>query len=117
MIITVDAAGSVPVFQQVYDQIVAAVQGGRLSAGSRLPSVRQLAGDLGIAPNTVAKAYKQLEADGVVRAHGRRGTVVIGPQERGEPEESRAAALLYARSAQRDGLDLPDAIALLRRSW
>ena len=57
-------------------RIAVQVAGGELPAGTRLPTVRQLAADLGLAANTVARAYRELEADGVIATHGRRGTFV-----------------------------------------
>ena len=62
--------------EQIHTQVVALVGSGGLPAGARLPPVRTLASDLGVAPNTVAKAYRALEQDGFVTTAGRRGTVV-----------------------------------------
>jgi len=72
--IVVDAAVSTPPFQQIVDQVRALVQSGDLAAGAPLPTVRQLAGDLRVAPNTVARAYAELQQHGWIEADGRRGT-------------------------------------------
>ena len=72
----IDAASSRPPFQQLKSQIESAVRSGALPAGARLPAVRVLAGDLGLAANTVAKAYRELEDDGVLEGRGRSGTFV-----------------------------------------
>src|SRR5450756_618706 len=74
--LTIDADSATPPFEQVRTQIATAVAEGRLSAGAKLPTVRWLAADLGLAPNTVARAYRELEADAVVATHGRGGTFV-----------------------------------------
>jgi GntR family transcriptional regulator len=72
--IVVDAAASAPPFQQIVDQVRALVQSGDLAPGAPLPTVRQLAGDLRVAPNTVARAYAELQQNGWIEADGRRGT-------------------------------------------
>ncbi len=63
-------------FQQVMDQFRDLIERGELLPGDRLPTVRQLAGDLGVAPNTVARAYAELEEEGLLTCDGRRGTHV-----------------------------------------
>ena len=76
MRITIDVSAETPVFAQLIEQIRTAVQGGQLKAGTSLPAIRQLAADLQINPNTVAKAYALLERDGVIETRGRAGTFV-----------------------------------------
>ncbi|MGK2956838.1 MAG: GntR family transcriptional regulator [Acidimicrobiales bacterium] len=66
----------VPPFEQVREQLERLVTSGAVPAGTRLPTVRQLASDLSLAPNTVARAYRELEAAGLLETHGRRGTIV-----------------------------------------
>lgn len=72
----VDPDLEIPPYQQVMEQIRAAIERGELPAGAPLPTVRQLAGDLRIAPNTVARAYGELQAEGWLIGDGRRGTRV-----------------------------------------
>jgi len=72
----IDPQGAVPPFEQIKAQLVARVAEGELIAGTKLPAVRQLATDLGIAPNTVARAYREHEADGFLETRGRNGTVI-----------------------------------------
>lgn len=67
----------VPPYEQLRAQIITMVASGVLATGSRLPPIRQLAGDLGIASGTVARAYRELERDGVVVSRGRHGTYVL----------------------------------------
>lgn len=74
-----DPRSPTPPYEQLRGQLAAAVRAGELAPGATLPSIRRLAEDLGLAPNTVARAYRELEADGLVAARGRHGTVVLGP--------------------------------------
>src|SRR5690606_21134418 len=76
------------------------VRDGLLTPGTRLPAVRQLATDLGVAANTVAKAYRQLEAEGHVETRGRGGTVVLAPPGSGAGAELDAAAGRFVREAR-----------------
>lgn len=76
--LVVDPELELPPYQQVVEQIRAAIERGELLPDSPLPTVRQLAGDLGIAPNTVARAYGELQLDGWLVGDGRRGTRVAG---------------------------------------
>lgn len=118
MLVRLDAQGSAAVYQQIVDAVVDGIHEGGLVPGARLPTVRQLAADLGVATNTVAKAYRQLEQQGHVVTAGRNGTVVQQPPDRPESDdEVVAAAVLLARVAQRRGLDLPATIGRLRQAW
>lgn len=72
-----------PVFQQIVEQLHFAITAGELEPGTRLPSIRSTASELGIAPNTVAKAYRQLEFQGLISAQDRSGYLVRGAQTRG----------------------------------
>ena len=76
MEIVIDTSDSVPVFAQLIDQIKKAVLRGELSSGTALPSIRQLANDMGLNHNTVAKAYRLLERDAVIETKGYRGTFI-----------------------------------------
>ncbi|MFL1381549.1 GntR family transcriptional regulator, partial [Nocardiopsis protaetiae] len=66
MIIEVNEQSPVPPYEQIRGRIVELVLSGELPPGTRLPSIRQLAGDLAVAPNTVARAFRELEAVGVL---------------------------------------------------
>lgn len=66
MLLRIDPAASQPIFEQIGDRVKEAVAGGRLAPGDRLPSVRELAKELSINPNTVTRAYQALEQDGVI---------------------------------------------------
>jgi GntR family transcriptional regulator len=76
MEISIDIDNGVPQFEQLIEQIKAAVTAGLLKPGDALPSIRQLANDLELNSKTVAKAYKLLERDSIIEAKGYRGTYV-----------------------------------------
>ena len=76
MEIIIDTADKNPIFNQLIDQIKQGVRNGVLIAGTPLPSIRQLANDLGINQNTVAKAYRMLERDNIIETLGYRGTFI-----------------------------------------
>lgn len=94
--ITVDHDDPAPPFDQVRLQIIAIIRDGRLLAGQKLPTVRGLAHDLGIAANTVARAYKELEAAGIVEARGRSGTFVAAAEHSPRAGAERAAVRFVA---------------------
>ncbi len=76
LILEVNTRSPVPIYEQIVDGVQRLVRRGDLTPGTGLPSVRQLANDLEINPNTVARAYRALERDGVLETAGRRGTRV-----------------------------------------
>ena len=115
MILEIDPRSAVPPYEQLRQQVTALVFGGALAIGDRLPSIRQLANDLGLAGGTVARAYRELEADGVVTTHGRHGTVIAGPPREPPPAaDLLAAARSYAGLASRTGASLDDALTAVR---
>lgn len=108
MRIAIDVASPVPVYEQMRIQIVALVERGDLPRGARLPSVRQLAKDLDIAPGTVARAYQRLEEAGVTTGHRRHGTrVAERPTPDDQERRTRVAQLAedYVASAAKLGVD------------
>ncbi|MGA8256931.1 MAG: GntR family transcriptional regulator [Nocardioides sp.] len=113
-VLPLDPGSPDPPFEQLRAQIAGRAASGQLSAGTKLPTVRALADELGLATNTVARAYKELEGDGVVVTEGRRGTFVAsGPT----PYNAVDAAGEYAATARRLGLTLAEATRLLERRW
>jgi DNA-binding transcriptional regulator YhcF (GntR family) len=108
----IDPAASVPPFEQLRRQVVDGVADGSLVAGTRLPTVRALADELGLAVNTVAKTYRALEADHLIETRGRAGTFVSAT---GDPatREAKLAAIAYADRVHHLGLDDSDALALV----
>jgi DNA-binding transcriptional regulator YhcF (GntR family) len=116
MDIVIDQASGVPPYEQLRTQVAAQVADGRLPAGTRLDTVRALATELGLAVNTVARAYKELEADGVVATQGRRGTFVTSSVLHQRSGADTLAAG-FAAAARRQGLTLAEATRLLERAW
>lgn len=76
--LVVDETLDVPPYRQIVEQVRAAIERADLQPQMALPTVRQLAGDLGVAPNTVARAYAELQSEGWLIGDGRRGTRVAG---------------------------------------
>ncbi|MDF1488181.1 GntR family transcriptional regulator [Tessaracoccus caeni] len=72
----VDSNGRYPPFEQLRRQLVDQIVSRKLPSGTKLPPVRRLAADLGLAPNTVARTYRELEAEGYLITQGRNGTTV-----------------------------------------
>ena len=92
-----DLRSPVPPFEQIRAGISAFVDAGVLAPGDRLPSVRALAADLGVAPNTVVRAYRELESAGVVRTARGKGTVVADrPRGALTADDDRTARTLEA---------------------
>jgi DNA-binding transcriptional regulator YhcF (GntR family) len=112
----VDPSSDQPPYEQLRRQIATRAASGDLPPGTRLPTVRGLAAELGLAVNTVAKSYRALEHDGVIVTRGRGGTFVASSPEAGSADAEQAAAA-YAATARRLGLGLDDATRLLERSW
>jgi DNA-binding transcriptional regulator YhcF (GntR family) len=113
MELRVDPAAATPPYEQVRGQLAALIGDGRLAVGTRLPAVRQLAADLGLAVNTVARAYRELEAAGLVETRGRHGTVVA-PGRDDATDRLHRAATGYAAEARRLGVPPERALDLVR---
>jgi len=95
-VLTIDPRSGVPIYLQLIEQVKRSVALGILQAGEQLPTVKQLALDLTVNPNTVAKAYRDLEREGVIETAPGRGSFVRAD---GAEESSRAAADDVARDA------------------
>lgn len=115
MIITITSTGGTPA-EQVHSQLRGLISTGALAAGERLPSVRQLASDLGIAPGTVAKAYRQLEEEGQVTSRVGAGTRVSATAST-VPQSVADAARALASAARREKMTREDAERVLRAVW
>ncbi|HLL67195.1 MAG TPA: GntR family transcriptional regulator [Micromonosporaceae bacterium] len=111
--IDIDTDSPVPPYEQVRLGIAARARSGSLPAGTRLPAVRQLAADLGLAANTVARAYRELEQAGLVETRGRHGTVITA-QASGVPPEAQRLATAYAEQTRRLGVQPEQALSLVR---
>ena len=126
--LTVDPASTTAPFEQVRTQVAALVAQGDLAPGTRLPTVRQLAADLGLAANTVARAYRELEADGVVATYGRKGTFVRSAVVDAAPPDASAGRpgprtgrgpppRRTSRRCAALGLDVTEATRLVELAW
>ena len=113
----IDTTSAAAPYEQLRTQIASQVADGVLPAGIKLPTVRGLASELGLAANTVARAYRELETDGVVATHGRRGTFVSSTALARPSGEAAAAAEEYAAGARRRGLTLAEATRLVELAW
>ena len=112
-LLVLDPESSMPPYEQVRSQLAAAIETGRLAPASQLPTVRRLAGDLGLAVNTVARAYRELELAGLVETRGRAGTFVAGPPTRTR-QLAVEAARTFLRRMRELGFDPAGAVAIVR---
>ncbi|MEH0395401.1 GntR family transcriptional regulator [[Kitasatospora] papulosa] len=108
--IAVDPDSATAPYEQLRAQLSEQTRSGDLPVGYRLPTVRGLAGELGLAANTVAKAYRALEVDGVIETRGRNGTFVAAAGD-AAARNAATAAQEYAEHARRLGLSEADALA------
>ncbi len=108
----IDSQSSVPPFEQLRRQVIDAIRSGQLAPGARMPTVRRLADDLGLAANTVARAYRELEVDDVLETRGRHGSFVAAS---GDPSHRQAqlAAAAYAERARHLGIAGDEALRLV----
>lgn len=113
-VVTLDPNSPVAPFEQVRGQLAAAIERGGLEQSVRLPTVRELAADLGLAVNTVAKAYRQLELAGLIETRGRHGTFVAGAPTANE-QLARKAAQDFMRRMRELGIGNAEALAILNR--
>ncbi|QXQ11709.1 GntR family transcriptional regulator [Paeniglutamicibacter sp. Y32M11] len=114
--IALDPTDKTAPYQQVRQQILAAISKGKLKAGTKLPSVRALAEQLGLAVNTAAKVYKELEGSGAVVTRGRHGTIVQATEDEGSIAVADAASELAA-IATRWGISEKAAVAYVRAAF
>src|SRR5215469_12206584 len=87
--IRLDLHSGVPVYRQIIDQVTGGIAAGALRRGDQLPTVRQLAVDLSVNPNTVIRAYRELEIRGVIETHQGTGTFVGEQKIRRDDAERR----------------------------
>jgi DNA-binding transcriptional regulator YhcF (GntR family) len=109
----IDPASRIAPYDQLRRQLITAISRGELPAGSKLPTVRRLAGDLGIAPNTVARTYLELEREGLIETRGRQGSFVASRTEPATPELERAATA-YVRQVRKLNVDDDTALRIVR---
>jgi len=120
MIVSLDPASPVPLFEQLRAQITRLIVSGQMPPGTQLPAIRYLANDLGLARGTIAKVYETLARDGLVISAGRAGTVVAPTTEHARgiaPDELTRAAHQVALIARQLGLSADDAQAAIRAAF
>lgn len=113
--ISVDSNHPLPPFEQIRTQIADQIRAGTLIAGQRLPSIRQLAGDLRVATGTVARAYTELEESGLIESSRTRGTIVRADQ--ALSPELQGVAIRFVEAARDHSLTLPEALGAIRSEW
>lgn len=111
--IDLDLSSPVPPFEQVRSQLAQQIGAGVLPVGTRLPTVRRLASDLGLAVNTVARAYRELEHSRLIETRGRAGTFVSAGGDR-SMERAQDAAQHYARTVLGLGIGVDAAVEIVR---
>lgn len=113
MIVRVDPTSKTPPYEQVKVEIARRIREGDLAVGTKLPTVRALAAELGIAPNTIARAYRELEEAGLLETRGRAGTFV-GASGDTTLQQARDAAADYAARVRALGLSPDEALAIAK---
>jgi GntR family transcriptional regulator len=99
-----DLHSGVPVYRQIIDQVRGGIASGLLTAGDQLPTVRQLAVDLAINPNTVVRAYRELELGGLLETHQGTGTFISAQKmKRADAERERQLTQIVADCVSRAG--------------
>jgi GntR family transcriptional regulator len=106
MKLNVDTTSPLPIYAQMMEQIRKAIAAGHLGPGEQLPTVRQLAVELRINPNTVARVYKELEHQGLIATRQGSGTFVTAEQPMVSEEDRRAQLKKLAQSAVAEALVL-----------
>nr|WP_028661888.1 GntR family transcriptional regulator [Saccharomonospora saliphila] len=112
MDLRVDPDSAVAPYEQVRAGIARRINDGTLAVGTKLPTVRALAVEVGIAPNTIARAYRELEEAGLIETRGRAGSFVGSGGDRSR-ERARTAAADYAALTRRLGLTHDEALAIV----
>jgi len=115
--LVVDLDSGVPPWRQVRDQLLGLIAAGHLTVGAQLPTIRQLATDLGLAAGTVARAYRELETAGVLHTARRRGTLVAAIPAAQSQTALATLAADYATRARALGADLDTALAACRAAY
>ncbi|WP_101953089.1 GntR family transcriptional regulator [Mycobacterium sp. 3519A] len=113
--VRVDQNVAKPLFDQLRTQIIDGVRDGKLPPGTRLPTVRELAGQMGLAVNTVARAYRELETAGILETRGRFGTFVA----RVDPADTAmaTAAHTFVTAARALGIEKDDALRYVEAAF
>ncbi|RNE57189.1 GntR family transcriptional regulator [Cryobacterium tepidiphilum] len=111
--LSIDPHGATPPFEQLRTHVLQAVRAGDLAPGHKLPTVRSLADELGLAVNTVARAYRELEHDGIIETRGRRGSFIATL---GDPsvQQAQLAATAYADRTRELAIEPAEALGIVK---
>jgi GntR family transcriptional regulator len=113
-----DLGSGVPVYRQIIDQVTGGIAAGRLRSGTQLPTVRQMAVDLAVNPNTVMRAYRELEIRGILETQQGTGTFISRqPVALDEVERERRLDQIvgeFAARAGAEGFSVRDLLSRLR---
>lgn len=110
--LSLDPTSPVPPYEQLMTQLDALITAGQLRPGDRLSPVRRMADDLGVAPGTVARAYRELEQRGLLEGRGRAGTFIAADD---VDRAAHAAAHAYVAQVRALGLSGPEALSYVQR--
>ena len=113
---SVDPHSPTPVYEQLVECVLQDVSTGDLVVGDRIPPVRSLAADLGLAAGTVAKAYREMETRGVIETRGRKGTFIAQGRDDREAAAARAAAAYLDVVAGQLHCSPEECVALVERA-
>ena len=113
--VRIDQHAAKPLFDQLRTQIIDGIRDGKLPPGTRLPTVRELAGQMSLAVNTVARAYRELESAGILETRGRFGTFVA----RIDPADTAmaTAAHTFVSAARALGIEKDDALRYVEAAF
>jgi DNA-binding transcriptional regulator YhcF (GntR family) len=113
--VRIDPNAAKPLFDQLRTQIIDGIRDGKLPPGTRLPTVRELAAQMSLAVNTVARAYREMESAGILETRGRFGTFVA----RVDPADTAmaTAAHTFVSAARALGVDKDDALRYVEAAF
>ncbi|QTI70738.1 GntR family transcriptional regulator [Gordonia polyisoprenivorans] len=114
-LLRIDPAAARPPYEQIRQGVIELIGSGKILVGARIPTVRALASDLHLAPNTVARSYRELEAGGVIETRGRLGSFIkAGPDARLAAAQNTTVE--HVKSLRELGFDDAAILDMLRRA-
>lgn len=116
MTFSIDDSSATPPFEQVKQQLIGQIRDGELQTGAKLPTVRHLADELGLATNTVARAYRELERADIIETRGRNGSFVAVTGDANH-KQAQVAAAAFVQRVHLLGVDVDAAVDLVRSAF
>lgn len=113
----IDFSSHTPVYVQIKDNIKASILSGKLKIGDYIPSIRNLAKDIGVNLNTVARAYRELELDGVIKSQRGEGYIVVGVQSDKIKAELKGELLNLLRKCKASGIDEYELVEFVKKVY